>query len=147
MVEELVDPRRQEPSYLLPERQMLEAWLEFHRTTLLLKCEGLGDAELKSRPVETSKLSLHGLLRHLAEVERSWFRRTLLDEPDAPPIWYDPEIKDSELVPLDDANWQSDLDIGKPNVRPAVVQQQPMNSTILVTEVLNRVRSVGFMST
>src|SRR5665213_3656004 len=110
MVGDLVDPRRLEPSYLLPERQMLEGWLEFHRTALLLKCEGLGDDERKRRPVVTSKLSLHGLLRHMAEGERSWFRRTLLDEPDASPIWYDPEIEDSELVPLDDANWQSDLD-------------------------------------
>ena len=76
---------------------------------MLLKCEGLGDAERKSRPVETSKLSLHGLVRHMAEVERSWFRRTLLDEADAPPIWYDPEIQDSELVPLDNANWKDDL--------------------------------------
>ena len=32
----------------------------------------------------TSHLSLHGLVRHMAEVERGWFRRTLLDEPDAP---------------------------------------------------------------
>ena len=40
MVEDLVDPRRDEPPYVLDERPMLEAWLEFHRTTLLLKCEG-----------------------------------------------------------------------------------------------------------
>ena len=57
----------------------------------------------------TSKLSLHGLLRHMAEVERNWFRRTLLREPDAPPIWYDPAVEDSELVPLDDADWDTDL--------------------------------------
>ena len=81
MVEDLKDPRRQEPSYLLDDRPMLEAWLEFHRTTLLLKCEGLDDADRKSRPVPTSRLSLHGLLRHMAEVERNWFRRVLLRNP------------------------------------------------------------------
>jgi len=37
MVEDIQDPRRSEPSFLLQEREMLEAWLEFHRTTLLLK--------------------------------------------------------------------------------------------------------------
>ncbi len=37
----------------------------------------------------TSVLSLHGLVRHMAEVERNWFRRTLLDEPDAPFLWSD----------------------------------------------------------
>src|SRR6266550_5682823 len=95
-VEELEDPRRTEPPFVLGERAMLEAWLEFHRTTLLLKCEGLDDAGRKSRPVATSNLSLHGLVRHLAEVERSWFRRTLLDEPSAPPIWYDPAVPDGE---------------------------------------------------
>jgi hypothetical protein len=53
---------------------MLEAWLEFHRMTLLFKCEGLDDQVRKARPVAPSKLSLHGPVRHMAEVERSWFR-------------------------------------------------------------------------
>ena len=109
MVEDLRDPRRVEPSFLLGEREMLEAWLEFHRTTLLLKCEGLDAAARKARPVQTSKLSLHGLVRHMAEVERNWFSRTLLRQPDLQPIWYDPAVEDSELVPLDDADWDADV--------------------------------------
>jgi uncharacterized damage-inducible protein DinB len=109
MVDDLEDPRRQEPPFVLDERRMLEQWLEYHRVTLLLKCEGLDDAERKRRPVAASKLSLHGLLRHTAEVERNWFRRVLLRESDAPPIWYDPAIEDSELVPLDEADWEADL--------------------------------------
>jgi len=109
MVEDLVDPRRTEPPYVLPEREMLEAWLEYHRMTLLLKCEGLDDAGRKARPIPTSKLSLHGLIRHCAEVERNWFRRALLKEQDAPYIWLDPAVEDSELVPLDDADWEADL--------------------------------------
>jgi uncharacterized damage-inducible protein DinB len=109
MVEDLEDPRRHEPPFVLNEREMLEAWLEFHRTTLLLKCEGLDDASRKSRPVPTSKLSLHGLVRHMAEVERNWFCRVLLRDPDAPLIWSDPGVEDSELVPLDDADWEADL--------------------------------------
>ncbi|MBV9283700.1 MAG: DinB family protein [Acidimicrobiia bacterium] len=109
MVEDLVDPRRIEPPYVLSEREMLEAWLEYHRITLLLKCEGLDDAGRKARPIPTSKLSLHGLIRHCAEVERNWFRRTLLKEPKAPFIWLDVKVEDSELVPLDDADWDADL--------------------------------------
>jgi uncharacterized damage-inducible protein DinB len=54
-------------------------------------------------------LSLHGLIRHCAEVERNWFRRALLNEPAAPYIWLDPATEDSELVPLDDADWDADL--------------------------------------
>jgi uncharacterized damage-inducible protein DinB len=88
---------------------MLEQWLEFHRVTLVLKCEGLDDVARKARPVATSKLSLHGLVRHMAEVERNWFRRVLLREPETPSIWYDDAVEDSELVPLDDADWESDL--------------------------------------
>lgn len=109
MVEKLKDLRRTNPPFVLDERAMLDAWLEFHRTTLLLKCEGLDDRARKSRPVPTSKLSLHGLVRHMAEVERNWFRRVLLHDSAAPKIWGEPSDEDSELVPLDDADWATDL--------------------------------------
>jgi len=107
--EELVDPRRVEPAFVAGERAMLEAWLEFHRTTLLLKCEGLDATELRARPVPTSSLSLHGLVRHLAEVERGWFTRVLLRTPDTAPLFSDPAVADSDLVPLDAADWTADL--------------------------------------
>ncbi len=107
MVGEFEDPRRSEPTGELGERDMLEGWLEFHRTTLLLKCEGLDDDRRKARPVPTSLLSLHGLVRHMAEVERGWFHNVLLDEPEAPTLWAD-DREDSEMVPLDDADWERD---------------------------------------
>jgi uncharacterized damage-inducible protein DinB len=109
MVADIQDSRRTEPPFVLDERTMLEEWLEFHRTTLLLKCEGLEDGQRKARPVPTSLLSLHGLVRHMAEVERNWFRRALLDDPDAPDIWSNSAVEDGELVPLDDADWDADL--------------------------------------
>jgi len=108
VVGELDDPRRDEPAFLLPERAMLEGWLEFHRTTLLLKCEGLDDTGRKARPVPTSLLSLHGLVRHMAEVERGWFRRTLAAE-DIGYIWVSDENPDAEIAPLDEADWEADL--------------------------------------
>jgi uncharacterized damage-inducible protein DinB len=111
VIDDLADPRRTEPPYVLVERQMLEAWQEFHRTTLLLKCEGLDDETRKRRPVATSKLSLHGLVRHMADVERSWFRRTLLRDADASWNFRDPSIEDRDLVPLDEADWENDLDL------------------------------------
>lgn len=113
MTEDLSDPRRSEPSYLLSERAMLEAWLEFHRTTLLLKCEGLDDTGRKRRPIPTSLLSLHGLVRHMADVERSWFRRTLLREDQAPWHWRDPALPDREFVSLDGADWAADVEVWK----------------------------------
>ncbi len=87
---------------------MLETWLEFQRTTLLLKCEGLEPDALRSRPVESSLLSLHGLVRHMAEVERHWYTRVLLADPSAAPHWWD-EAPDAELWPLEDADWDEDL--------------------------------------
>jgi uncharacterized damage-inducible protein DinB len=109
MAGEIDDPRRSEPSFLLGEREMLEGWLEYHRMTLQIKCEGLSDEQRKARPVPTSLLSRHGLVRHMAEVERNWFRRVLLKEPELPFIWFDTAIDDSELHPLDDADWEADL--------------------------------------
>jgi len=109
-VGEIEDSRRTEPGFTLGERDMLEGWLEFHRATLLFKCEGLDDERRKARPVATSKLSLHGLVRHMAEVERSWFSRTLLANPDEPYLYYQsPDDDDAELVPLDAAIWEDDL--------------------------------------
>jgi uncharacterized damage-inducible protein DinB len=111
MVGDIGDPRRVEPPYILEDRDMLERWLDFHRMTLLLKCEGLDDASRKRRPVETSLLSLHGLVRHMSEVERNWFRRTLLRDPSAPYIYCEDGTDDRELFPLDDADWETDLAI------------------------------------
>ncbi|WP_345352042.1 DinB family protein [Actinoallomurus liliacearum] len=56
------------------ERASAEAWLDHHRRTLLWKCGGLTAEQLKRRSVEPSGLSLLGLVRHMAEVERDWFR-------------------------------------------------------------------------
>ncbi|WP_392674961.1 DinB family protein [Streptomyces sp. LN785] len=62
------------------ERQMLEGWLSWHRETLLAKCAGLEPAQLARATVEPSHLTLLGLVRHMAEVERWWFRRSFAGE-------------------------------------------------------------------
>ncbi|MGW9129879.1 DinB family protein [Streptomyces sp. NPDC055681] len=70
------------------ERDMLRAFLDYHRATLAMKCEGLADEELRQRSMPPSTLSLLGLVRHMAEVERAWFRRVFEDN-DAPMVWSD----------------------------------------------------------
>jgi hypothetical protein len=72
---------RTNPAYVGGEREMLEAWLEYHRQTLLHKCSGLTDEQLKTANVEPSTLTLLGLVRHMGEVERWWFRRNVAGEP------------------------------------------------------------------
>ncbi len=68
------------------EREMLRGFLDFHRATLALKCEGLTDEQLRLRSSPPSTLSLLGLVRHMAEVERVWFRRVINGE-ELPLVW------------------------------------------------------------
>jgi hypothetical protein len=65
---------RVRPPYLADERARLDSWLDFQRATLLQKCSGLTAEELALRPVDSSELSLLGLVRHMAANERIWFR-------------------------------------------------------------------------
>ena len=59
---------------------MLRDFLDYHRATLVMKCEGLSDEEMRRRSMPPSTLSLLALVRHMAEVERAWFRRTVAGE-------------------------------------------------------------------
>ncbi|WP_327416584.1 DinB family protein [Streptomyces sp. NBC_01233] len=70
------------------ERETLRAFLDYHRATLAWKCEGLTDEQLRRSSMPPSTLSLLGLVRHMAEVERHWFRRVLGGE-DLPHLWSD----------------------------------------------------------
>lgn len=70
------------------ERTQLEAWLDYHRDTLLMKCADLTGDQLRTRSVEPSTLSLLGLVRHMADVERYWFRRQF-DGADLGPLYWD----------------------------------------------------------
>ncbi|MGW7200814.1 DinB family protein [Streptomyces chryseus] len=77
---------RPDPFVVAGERETLRSLLDFHRATLAMKCEGLGDEDLRKQAVPPSTLSLLGLVRHMAEVERAWFRRVISAE-DVPLVW------------------------------------------------------------
>jgi Protein of unknown function (DUF664) len=79
------DPRADSPTQA-DERATIVAFLRWQRDTLELKCSGLDGADLARRSVEPSTLSLLGLVRHMAEVERRWFRRVMAGQ-DAPPYF------------------------------------------------------------
>jgi uncharacterized damage-inducible protein DinB len=76
------------PPLLGGERETVRAFLDYHRATLAMKCEGLSDEELRTRSMPPSTLTLLGLVRHMAEVERAWFRRVINHE-DIPLVWSD----------------------------------------------------------
>jgi len=80
---------RPDPPTSGAEKEMLTGFLDFHRATLLWKCTGVSDADLR-RSTVPSGTCLLGLVKHLAFVEQWWFRVAFGgDEPTAPPPWTD----------------------------------------------------------
>jgi uncharacterized damage-inducible protein DinB len=78
------------------ERATLVEFLQRYRLVMEMKCADLDAAQLASRSVPPSTMSLLGLIRHMADVERSWFR-CVMAQSDVPPLYW------SETVP--DADW------------------------------------------
>jgi uncharacterized damage-inducible protein DinB len=91
-----VTVERVEPPLAAAEREMLDAWLDFHRDTLAVKCEGLTGGQLRERAVPPSSLSLLGLVRHMAEGERQWFKMVLGGE-QIPYHYYTDDNPDAEF--------------------------------------------------
>lgn len=90
------------------DRPILEAYLAWQRSTLLNICAGLTGQQLAVRPVPTSNLSLLGLVRHMAKVERTWFRQRAAGKPVIP--MYDPDTgKDADFNDLDPALAERDF--------------------------------------
>jgi uncharacterized damage-inducible protein DinB len=99
---------RAEPDLVAGERTSLEQWLDYHRSTLLTKCSGLAAEQLKQRSVPPSRLSLLGLVRHMAEVERWWFRRHAAGEDIG--FLYDSEGEGSDFEQVEQADAEADLE-------------------------------------
>ncbi|MEV0489474.1 DinB family protein [Streptomyces atratus] len=103
------------------ERTSLTSWLDFYRTTLAQKCEGLDDERLREASVEPAPNSLLGLVQHMAEVERNWFRRVLAEE-DAPPIFApdaDPSARTAGFDLAEGADYDTALSIWQSEVERA----------------------------
>ncbi|MCK2241605.1 MULTISPECIES: DinB family protein [unclassified Crossiella] len=96
---EMFVPADRDPRLAAPatgaERAVLLGILHGQRATLELKCAGL-DRALADRSVGPSTLSLLGLIRHLAEVERRWFRRVLAGQ-DVPPLYVTDDRPDADF--------------------------------------------------
>lgn len=115
---------RTTPPFVADEHTTLASWLEFYRATLVGKCEGLTDEQLRTLSASPSPLSLLGLVQHMAEVERNWFRRVLVGE-EAPPI-YDPdadpdghdggfELLDNVTAEMAAAAWEAEVEEARKN--------------------------------
>ncbi len=87
-------------------------YLSAQRLTLQMKCDGLDAEQLARRSVPPSTMSLLGLVRHLADVERNWGRRVLAGEPATPYYWrpdgdtdFDGAVADPAVVEESFAAW------------------------------------------
>ena len=85
------------------ERELLELFLEWQRATLARKCAALSVEQLRMRSAPPSTLSLLGLLRHLADVEREWFQRTLALQ-DSPALYSSDSDPDGDFDNVDAAD-------------------------------------------
>jgi uncharacterized damage-inducible protein DinB len=99
---------RTESPNVAPERAAAEALLDYFRETLLWKCAGLSADQLKQRSVPPSSMSLLGLVRHMAEVERVWFRTRVAGENLAPIFCTDTEL-DGDFDDVDSADAEADF--------------------------------------
>ncbi len=97
---------------------MLDAFLDFHRQTLLEKCMDLSAEQVSVRAVPPSGLSLHGLVRHMARVERWWFRMYMCGMP-LPALNVSRDQPDLDFDEVDPARWEDDLQVYRGEVAAA----------------------------
>ena len=110
------DPREGGPR-LGGERATLAEFLRSQRLTLELKCVGLDAEQMACRSVEPSTMSLLGLVRHMAEVERAWFRNRFAgadgtsryQTPDDPDGDFNGAVADPAVVEEAWAAWRAEI--------------------------------------
>ena len=90
------------------ERATLDGLLEWHRSTFVWKCAGLTGEQLALRPVPPSSLSLLGLIRHLTDTERAWFRRRVGGLP-LPEAYARPDRPEAAFEDADPVSAEEDL--------------------------------------
>jgi uncharacterized damage-inducible protein DinB len=91
------DPRFAAGDELEGERSTLLDYLRAYRLAIEMKCADLDAAQLAQRSVPPSTMSLLGLVRHMADVERNWFRRVMA-QADAPPLYWSNEVEDADWL-------------------------------------------------
>ncbi|QKW23699.1 DinB family protein [Kitasatospora sp. NA04385] len=132
-------------SLTAPETELLPGYLAWHRATFLHKCAGLTGEQLALRPLPASSLSLLGLMRHLAKVERTWFRIRFAGQ-DVPPLHFveghkdadfdllEPERAEQEYLALLEEQRLADLAVtgaGLDEVLAAYGEKQSLRTTYL----------------
>src|SRR5829696_5480227 len=137
------DPRETDVK-TVDERSMLLDYLRRYRLTLEMKCADLDAGQLARRSVPPSTMSLLGLLRHMAEVERNWFRRVMAGQ-DAPKLYCTRQDRDGDWngavadpAVVDEAwqAWRSEVAFAEQFVANAADLSTPGSTQIQLREVL-----------
>ena len=92
------------------EREILTAYLDWHRETFALKCAGVPPERLREKGIPPSTMSLHGLLRHLAGVERWWFAIQFAGE-DVPMLFYSDDDPNQDFEFGDEGDPAADMEV------------------------------------
>ena len=120
-MDETEDPRFTPGVELEGERATVLDYLRAYRLTTEMKCADLDADQLARRSVPPSTMSLLGLVRHMADVERHWFRRVMA-RADAPPLYWSDDVADADWLGavadqavVDDAwrAWRAEVDFAE----------------------------------
>ena len=141
------DPRESGPT-LGDERTTLVEALRCQRLTLEMKCSGLDAEAMARRSVEPSTMSLLGLVRHLAEMERATFRE-LMSGQDVPRMFcsdtdrdgdFDGAVPDPQVVAEAWDAWRAEVDFATRFVAEApsldITGNDPWHGATSLREVL-----------
>ncbi|WHT22023.1 DinB family protein [Crossiella sp. CA-258035] len=100
------------------EREILTAYLDWHRATFELKCRGVRPEALSHAQIPPSTLTLHGILRHLAGAERWWFQMQFARR-EVPHLHYSDEDPSQDFDRLDGdvdeafAQWRAEVAVSR----------------------------------
>ena len=132
------DPRENRPR-LGDERTTLVESLRKQRLTLEIKCAGLDAQAMARRAVEPSTMSLLGLVRHLAEMERDTFR-VMMSGQDVPRLYcsdtdrdgdFDGAVPDPQVLAQAWAAWRAEVEFAQRFVAEApsldITRDDPLN--------------------
>ena len=129
---------RVDPAGTLGEREMMLAWLTYHRQTLARKLDGVTGEQAVTRST-VSDLTLLGLVRHMTEVERGWIAEEFGDGygtptgPGAlPPLYSRPGVPDADFTELDAARLQPDLALWRAEIdrSDGIVARRSLDDTV-----------------
>ena len=145
---------RPEPPHAAPPKEMIEAFLDYLRATMVAKLAGL-DEEQGRRKLVPSVTNLLGMVQHLAYVERWWFQMVFARE-DRPVLWTDedpdadwrvaPELSVAEVIALYEAECARSREIvaaASLEDRPAREGKEQTLAWILVHMVEETARHCG----